>query len=335
MQDTLLDVLAENFGSCCIDNIEQRRVKHVWFLTIHDDNATGSMCIIWIISPTWVLGLTFWIYLAWRVAFTPNMVKVSSSLIMIWFLGWDPSCQTIQYRRYYPSTAGPWPQIWTPRSSHPLANIKQQQGNAYLDLIDCCIEWCENKELIMLLYIFFSWLILCTLSHLSAIIMDLWSVFWTQRFLVFVFGLFSIFVSTLVAGLCLGSRKIDGSHIRNNNQCSDKLTSVPRLGSLQSLGLEDDIHVCPLTKEFNLKAAHPEPSGSSPSRSQQTWTCWGARRTRFCYFRLGCIKWEAGCTWPVALLQIKLSKHDKFTQINLMIIINYYLTIQTIKCSLN
>ena len=41
MQDTLLDVLAENFGSCCIDNIEQRRVKHVWFLTIHDDNATG------------------------------------------------------------------------------------------------------------------------------------------------------------------------------------------------------------------------------------------------------------------------------------------------------
>ena len=243
MQDTLLDVLAENFGSCCIDNIEQRRVKHVWFLTIHDDNATGSMCIIWIISPTWVLGLTFWIYLALRVAFTPNMVKVSSSLIMIWFLGWDPSCQTIQYRRYYPSTAGPWPQIWTPRSSHPLANIKQQQGNAYLDLIDCCIEWCENKDLIMLLYIFFSWLILCTLSHLSAIIMDLWSVFWTQRFLVFVFGLFSIFVSTLVAGLSLGSRKIDGSYIRNNNQCSDKLTSVPRLGSLQSLGLEDDVHV--------------------------------------------------------------------------------------------
>jgi len=187
----------------------------------------------------------------------------------------------------------------------------------------------------MLLYIFFSWLILCTLSHLSAIIMDLWSVFWTQRFLVFVFGLFSIFVSTLVAGLSLGSRKIDGSYIRNNNQCSDKLTSVPRLGSLQSLGLEDDIHVCPLTKEFNLKAAHPEPSGSSPSRSQQTWTCWGARWTRFCYFRLGCIRWEAGCTCPVALLQIKLSKHDKFTQINLIIIINYYLTIQTIKCSLN
>ena len=204
--------------------------------------VSSSMCINWIVSPTWVLGLTFRIYLALRVAFTPDMVKVSSSLIKIWFLGWDSSCQTIKYsRRYCPSTAGPWPRIRTPPSSHPLANIKQQQGNAYLDLIDCCIEWCENKELIMLLYIFFSWLILCTLSHLSAIIMDLWSVFWTQRFLVFIFGLFSIFVSTLVAGLGLVSRKIDGSHIRNNNQCSDKLTSVPRL--------------CPLTKEFNLKVS--------------------------------------------------------------------------------
>ena len=57
-----------------------------------------------------------------------------------------------------------------------------------------------------------------------------------------VFGLFSIFVSTLVAGLGLGSRKIDGSHIRNNNQCSYKLTSITRLGGLYSLGSEDDVH---------------------------------------------------------------------------------------------
>lgn len=45
-----------------------------------------------------------------------------------------------------------------------------------------------------------------------------------------------------VAGLGLGSRKIDGSHVRNNNQCSYKLTSITRLGSLHSLGSEDDVH---------------------------------------------------------------------------------------------
>ena len=109
--------------------------------------VSSSMCINWIVSPTWVLGLTFRIYLALRVAFTPDMVKVSSSLIKIWFLGWDPSCQTIKYSRCYcPSTEGPWPRIRTPPSSHPIANIKQQQGNQCLSRPHWLLYWMVQKQ---------------------------------------------------------------------------------------------------------------------------------------------------------------------------------------------